>query len=41
MKKDDLIQVKIEDMGADGAGIGKMDGFALYKGCRYRRRSGS
>ena len=30
MKKDDLIQVKIEDMGADGAGIGKMDGFALF-----------
>jgi 23S rRNA (uracil1939-C5)-methyltransferase len=30
MKKDDLIQVKIEDMGADGAGIGKVDGFALF-----------
>ena len=30
MKKDDLIQLKIEDMGADGAGIGKMDGFALF-----------
>lgn len=30
MKKDDLIQVKIEDMGADGAGIGKMDGFAVF-----------
>jgi 23S rRNA (uracil1939-C5)-methyltransferase len=30
MKKDDFIQVKIEDMGADGAGIGKVDGFALF-----------
>lgn len=30
MKKDDLIQVKIEDMGTDGAGIGKMDGFAVF-----------
>ncbi len=30
MKKDDLIQIKIEDMGTDGAGIGKMDGFALF-----------
>lgn len=30
MKKNDIIQVKIEDMGADGAGIGKMDGFALF-----------
>lgn len=30
MKKDDLVRVKIEDMGTDGAGIGKMDGFALF-----------
>lgn len=30
MKKDDLVQVKIEDIGTDGAGIGKMDGFALF-----------
>lgn len=30
MKKDDLIQVTIEDMGTDGAGIGKMDGFAVF-----------
>lgn len=30
MKKDDIIQVKIEDIGTDGAGIGKMDGFALF-----------
>ena len=30
MKKDDIIKVKIEDMGIDGAGIAKMDGFALF-----------
>jgi len=30
MKKDDIVKVKIEDMGTDGAGIGKMDGFALF-----------
>lgn len=30
MKKDDLLTIEIEDIGADGAGIGKMDGFALF-----------
>ena len=30
MKKNDIVKVKIEDMGTDGAGIGKMDGFALF-----------
>ena len=30
MKKDDLIQVTIEDMNTEGAGIGKMDGFPLF-----------
>lgn len=30
MKKDDFVTIEIEDIGADGAGIGKMDGFALF-----------
>ena len=30
MKKDDLITLKIEDMGVDGEGIGKLDGFTLF-----------
>ncbi|MCD8241868.1 MAG: 23S rRNA (uracil(1939)-C(5))-methyltransferase RlmD [Lachnospiraceae bacterium] len=30
MKKDDLITLKIEDMGTDGEGIGKADGFAIF-----------
>lgn len=30
MKKADLVTIEIEDIGADGAGIGKMDGFALF-----------
>lgn len=30
MKKNDIAVVRIEDMGTDGAGIGKMDGFALF-----------
>lgn len=30
MKKDDIVTLYIEDIGADGAGIGKMDGFALF-----------
>lgn len=30
MKKDDLICLKIEDMSAEGAGIGKLDGFAFF-----------
>ena len=38
MKKDDLIELTIEDLGVDGEGIGKVDGMR----CRetgYRRRS--
>jgi len=30
MKKDDLITLKIEDMGVDGEGIGKLDGFTFF-----------
>ena len=30
LKKDDIVQITIEDIGTDGAGIGKMDGFALF-----------
>lgn len=30
MKKNDLVQVRIEDMGVSGEGIGKIDGFALF-----------
>ncbi|RDU24584.1 23S rRNA (uracil(1939)-C(5))-methyltransferase RlmD [Anaerosacchariphilus polymeriproducens] len=30
MKKNDLVQVRIEDMGVNGEGIGKIDGFALF-----------
>ena len=30
MKKDDVIEVKIEDMGVDGEGIGKADGITLF-----------
>lgn len=30
MKKDDLVQVKIEDIGADGEGIGRADGITLF-----------
>ncbi|MBS6397870.1 MAG: 23S rRNA (uracil(1939)-C(5))-methyltransferase RlmD [Clostridiales bacterium] len=30
MKKDDLVTLKIEDMGVDGEGIGKLDGFTLF-----------
>lgn len=30
MKEDDLIEVKIEDIGSDGEGIGKVDGFTLF-----------
>ena len=29
-KKNDIVNVKIEDMGHDGAGIGKVDGYALF-----------
>ncbi|MGN0275823.1 MAG: 23S rRNA (uracil(1939)-C(5))-methyltransferase RlmD [Hominisplanchenecus sp.] len=30
MKKDDLIDIIIEDIGSDGAGVGKADGFTLF-----------
>lgn len=30
LKKNDIIQLKIEDMGVDGAGIGKYDGMAFF-----------
>jgi 23S rRNA (uracil1939-C5)-methyltransferase len=30
LKKDDVIEVKIEDMGVDGEGIGKADGITLF-----------
>ncbi len=30
MKKDDLITLRIEDMGVDGEGIGKLDGFPFF-----------
>ena len=30
MKKDDLIQVQIEDIGSDGQGIGKVDGMTIF-----------
>lgn len=30
MKKDDLVTIKIEDMSAEGSGIGKVDGYTLF-----------
>ncbi|MDY3919615.1 MAG: 23S rRNA (uracil(1939)-C(5))-methyltransferase RlmD [Candidatus Limivivens sp.] len=30
MKKDDIVRLKIEDMSAEGSGIGKLEGFALF-----------
>lgn len=30
MKKDDLIELTIEDLGVDGEGIGKVDGMAIF-----------
>ena len=30
MKKDDLIELTIEDLGVDGEGIGKFDGMAIF-----------
>ena len=30
MKKDDLIELIIEDLGVDGEGIGKVDGYTLF-----------
>jgi len=29
-KKNDMVVIKIEDMGADGEGIGKVDGFTFF-----------
>ena len=30
MKKDDFVTIKIEDMSAEGNGIGKADGYTLF-----------
>ena len=30
LKKNDIIELKIEDMGVDGEGIGKYDGMAFF-----------
>ena len=30
MKKDDLLEITIEDISSDGSGVGKADGFALF-----------
>ena len=30
LKKNDLVQVKIEDIGSEGEGIGKVDGLTLF-----------
>ena len=30
MKKDDLLEITIEDISSDGSGVGKTDGFALF-----------
>lgn len=30
MQKNDRIRLKIEDMGVDGEGIGKLDGFTFF-----------
>ena len=30
MKKDDIIELTIEDLGIDGEGIGKADGMAIF-----------
>ena len=30
MKKDDLVTIKIQDMSAEGFGIGKADGYTLF-----------
>ena len=35
MNKNDIITLKIEDMGIDGEGIGKLDGF-FRQGCSDR-----
>ncbi len=37
MNKNDIITLKIEDMGIDGEGIGKIDGMTFFRqGCRDR-----
>ena len=39
-QKNQLVTIKIEDIGADGEGIGKIDGFPLFEigraSCRER-----
>ena len=30
LKKNEMVRVRIEDMGHDGAGIGRVDGYALF-----------
>lgn len=30
LKKDDQVTIEIEDIGTDGAGIGKADGYTLF-----------
>lgn len=30
MKKNDVVRLKIEDMGVNGEGIGKVDGYTLF-----------
>ena len=30
MKKDDMLEITIEDISSDGSGVGKADGFALF-----------
>ena len=30
MRKNDMVTVMIEDMGSNGEGIGKIDGYALF-----------
>ena len=31
MKKDDMLEITIEDISSDGSGVGKADGFALFR----------
>ena len=34
MQKNDLIELKIEDIGTDGSGIGKYEGMAFFRAGR-------
>ena len=37
MQKNDVVKVTIEDIGVNGEGIGKIDGYTLiYQGCGHR-----